>query len=166
MTAEEADRVVRENPQQVLDLVTKMVAKFPPMLYQVDDLCNSVYLHLLDKALAKYDGSTKLSTYIGVVAKQFILNEIASYKQRKHNEARFADLSIKETHDDLTHKDNEMHIADRLLSTDELTRRIAKLRYSDDLSIKQIAAETGVSRAGVNRTLEYVLDVVRKDLME
>lgn len=79
-TPEEALQLIRDHHTEVYKLAGSIFYKSP----HLEDLQQDFYVHLLENAIPKYNGSVKLSTFIYACARYFYWNHIQSRQLTKN----------------------------------------------------------------------------------
>ena len=147
------------------DRLASVQFKKTPACVQWDELRSAAYMGLVDAA-AKYDGSKPFNVY----ASFRIFGEIKDYLRTLYWGGRGQDVKVSswdDTYDNAAEPEPENFdeffdgIAKNL---SPLAKRILRMYYAEDLTIKEVAAEVGLSPTRVFQLLKSSLQTLRKDL--
>lgn len=139
--------------------------KKTPKCVQWDELKSAAYMGLVDAA-TKYDGSKPFSVY----ATFRIFGEIKDYLRTLYWAGRGQDVKVSSWDEALdyaaeTEPENFDEFFDGIAKNlSSLGKKILRMYYAEDLTIKQIAAEVNLSPTRVFQLLKSNLQALRKDL--
>lgn len=161
-SAEEAVQLCREEPQEVLAMISYCLSSFTLSPEDTDDLISSIYLHLISKALYAYNGSSQLHTFIGVVTKQCARNFIRKLnkdKSRHHSYSPDIDI-IGDVNDVNT------QISELMCDESPLVQNIIYQKYWNECSNAQIAEITGVPLKSIEPIIQAFIERVKESCNE
>lgn len=159
----EAEKAIRDHPVELLKLIKHQVKND-------ENLVQEIYVHILEKAIQKYDGRTTLGKYInGVIWRRRTFGYFAmgkeTYRKGKleawaTNPKNYSPIYYEKFNiDDVDLFD---HLAKDLSSRD---REVVKLRFLENHDYKTIASFMQMTVLGVTGVVNDFVDTVKKEYL-
>ena len=118
---------------------------------RAEDLTHDIFLKLISR-LASFRNHCRFESWLNIVAYNFCLDEIRSHKRRREIAIEYGlqfenDEPVQNEYDDVAHLKKMAF----LLTLDE--QNLLRLKYSHDLSIREIAEHLQISESAIKMRL-------------